>query len=107
MVKSERNRYIIFKMIKESSKKIEQQEILKSIWKSIWRFFGMKEANKIGLWVVEFEQDYGIIRCSHNTKELIITALALITEISGERIIISPIKTSGTIKSLKNKTKKI
>lgn len=63
----------------------------------------MKEANKIGLWMVELNdiKDIGIIRCSHKTKEMIITAITLVTEVSGERIIISPIKSSGTIKSLK------
>ena len=63
----------------------------------------MKEANKIGLWLVELNltEDYGIIRFSHDTKEVIITALTLIQEINGKRVIFSPIKTSGTIKSLK------
>jgi RNase P/RNase MRP subunit POP5 len=56
----------------------------------------------MGLWLVELdlEKDYGIIRCSHQTKELVISALALITEINSEKIIISPVKTSGTIRSL-------
>lgn len=76
---------------------------MRSIWQSIWRYFGMKEANKIGLWLVEFKQEEssGIVRCSHETKEIIITALTLIKEINGKRVILSPIKTSGTIKSLK------
>lgn len=63
----------------------------------------MKGANKIGLWLVELNPDEncGIIRCSHETKEIIITALTLIQEINGKRLIISPVKTSGTIKSLR------
>jgi RNase P/RNase MRP subunit POP5 len=63
----------------------------------------MKEANKIGLWLVELNltEDYGIIRFSHDTKEVIITALTLVQEINRKRVIFSPIKTSGTIKSLK------
>ena len=63
----------------------------------------MKAANKIGLWLVDYdlENDYGILRCSHKTKEEIITALTLIKQIDQERIIISPIKTAGTIKAIK------
>ena len=63
----------------------------------------MKGANRIGLWLVELnlKENYGIVRCSHETKEVIITALTLIQEINGKRVIISPVKTSGTIKSLK------
>lgn len=65
----------------------------------------MKEANKIGLWLVELnlKENYGIIRFSHDTKEVIITALTLVQEINGKRVILSPIKTSGTINTLKKK----
>ena len=65
----------------------------------------MKEANKIGLWLVELnlKEDYGIIRFSHDTKEVIITALTLVQQINGNRVILSPIKTSGTINTLKKK----
>jgi RNase P/RNase MRP subunit POP5 len=63
----------------------------------------LKEANKIGLWLMELnlDEDYGIMRCSHQTKEIIITALSLVKEIDGEKVILSPIRTSGTIRSLK------
>jgi RNase P/RNase MRP subunit POP5 len=65
----------------------------------------MKEANKIGLWLVELNltEDYCIIRFSHDTKEVIITALTLVQEINGKRVIFSPIKTSGTINALRKK----
>ncbi|TXT61890.1 MAG: Ribonuclease P protein component 2 [Promethearchaeota archaeon] len=63
----------------------------------------MKTANKIGLWLIDFdlEKNYGIIRCTHQTKEVMISALSLIRSIDECRIIFSPIKTSGTIKKLK------
>ncbi len=85
--------------------KIEKKVFLNVIWNSIWRYFGMKMANRIGLWLLELnlEEKYGIIRCTHKTKEIIITVLTLIKEINGENIIISPIKTTGTIKSFKRK----
>ncbi|MFX1276008.1 MAG: Rpp14/Pop5 family protein [Promethearchaeota archaeon] len=109
MKSKERQRYILFKIIIETEFTFSKEELLKSIWSSIWRYFGMKEANKIGLWLVEFnlERRYGIIRCSHKTKESIITALTLISEINGNRVILSPLKTSGTIQSIKKKNYKI
>lgn len=84
---------------------LTQNSLLKSIWQSIWRYFGLKEANKIGLWLIELNIDegYGIIRCSHQTKETIISALSLVREINGIKVILSPIKTSGTIRSIKRK----
>ncbi|NVM34209.1 MAG: hypothetical protein HWN81_01355 [Candidatus Lokiarchaeota archaeon] len=80
-----------------------QNSLLKSIWHSIWRYFGLKEANKIGLWLIELnlDKEYGIIRCSHQTKETIISALSLVREINGIKVILSPLKTSGTIRSIK------
>lgn len=68
----------------------------------------MKEANKIGLWLIELNLDecYGILRCSHNTKETLITALSLVREINGINVILTPFKTAGTIRSLKDKIKK-
>ena len=70
--------------MKESDLYINKNIILKSIWQSIWRYFGMKEANKIGLWIVDLNlaEEYGIIRFSHETKEIIISALSLIQEIN-------------------------
>jgi len=103
MVKRERHRYILFKIILDDKTEFSEQELLKAIWRSIWNLFGLKEANKMGMWLVkmDIEKKYGIIRCSHKTKEYLITALTLIKEISGNRVILSPIKTSGTIRGIK------
>ena len=103
MVKIEKQRYILFKIIKDENTQFEEQSFLNSIWQSIWKYFGMKGANKVGLWLLELnlEKNFGIIRCSTKTKEEIITALTLIKEINNERVIFSPIKTSGTIKGIK------
>ena len=102
-MKKERQRYLLFKIITENEIIIEERDLIKAIWSSIWRYFGMKEATKTGLWLLELniEQNYGILRCSHETKESIISALTLITTINGERIVVSPIKTSGTVKAIK------
>ncbi|MFW9973130.1 MAG: Rpp14/Pop5 family protein [Candidatus Odinarchaeota archaeon] len=101
--RKERQRYISFKIIRENKIHITQNSLIKSIWQSIWRYFGLKEANKIGLWLMELnlDKEFGIIRCSHSTKETIISALSLVKQINGTNVILSPFKTSGTILSLK------
>lgn len=105
MGQRERQRYISFKIIRENKIEITKNSLLKSIWQSIWRYFGLKEANKIGLWLIELNlnKGYGIIRCSHQTKETIISALSLVKQIDGINVILSPFKTSGTIISLRKK----
>ena len=91
-------------MISEHIKLLNNQEILNSIWASLWKYFGLKEASRVGLWLVDinFLEGFGIIRCSHQTKEIVISALTLITEISGNKIVLSPIKTSGTIRRIQH-----
>ena len=108
MVKNERQRYILFKIIREEGTDFGSPDFLRAIWQSIWRYFGMKEANKIGLWLLELnlEENYGIIRSSHIMKETIISALTLVKEINGKNIIISPLRTSGTLKAI-NKIKSL
>ncbi len=73
------------------------------MWASIWKYFGLKEASKVGLWLLDinFNDGLGIFRCSHSTKEVVMSAITLITEISGKKVVISPMKTSGTIRSIK------
>jgi RNase P/RNase MRP subunit POP5 len=102
-MKDERQRYILFKIINEDNTFLSEKSLLNSLWHSIWRYFGMREANKVGLWLVELNnsEGYGIIRCSHITKEIVITALTMIQEISGQKIIFSPIKTSGTLNKIR------
>ena len=109
MIKKERHRYLLFKIFYHDTLNFDEKSILKAIWKAIWRYFGLKEASKVGLWLLEFDNDNscGIIRISHNTKEMIITALTLIREINGNRVIIVPIKTSGTIKVIKRILKEV
>ncbi len=105
-MKQERQRYILFKIIREEIKgtsTINKGLFLKVLWNRIWRYFGMKTAIKIGLWLMEFnpEKGYGIVRCSHTTKEIVISSLSLVRKINQEKIIISPIKTSGTLQNIK------
>ena len=107
MVKSERQRYIKFKLIRRPNCRFNEKDFLRAVWGSIWRYFGMKEANKVGLWLIslDFKDNVGILRCSHPTKEIVISSLSLIKQINRCDVIISPMKTSGTIKALKNEEK--
>jgi ribonuclease P/MRP protein subunit POP5 len=109
VVKKERNRYILFKVITKDNTNLAQREVLDAVWQSIWKLFGLREASKVGLWLldIDFKEGFGVIRCSHNTKEIVISAITLITEISGKKVILSPIKTSGTIRSIKTLKKLI
>ena len=107
MIKKEKQRYILFRIITEPDNKLiilSKRGFIDILWNVIWNYFGMNTANKIGLWLLklDWKKRYGIIRCSHITKEIMISALSLINEINSERIIITPIKTSGSFNKIKN-----
>lgn len=104
-MREEKQRYILFKIIREENKRgkpIHEKAFLEALWNIIWRYFGMNTAIKIGLWLLEFntKENYGIIRCSHTTKEIMISSLSLIRDINQEKMIISPVKTSGTLQTI-------
>jgi len=102
MAKLIRQRYILFKIIKEKDCDFGKQDFLNTIWRSIWRYFGIFKSSKVGLWLIkiDMQKKFGIIRCTNETKEEIISALTLIREINGKRVVFSPVKTSGTIKGI-------
>jgi RNase P/RNase MRP subunit POP5 len=107
MAKLVRQRYILFKIIKEKDCFFGKQDFLNTIWQSIWRYFGIIKSSKVGLWLIKMDEQkkFGIIRCTNETKEEIISALTLIREINGRRVIFSPVKTSGTIKGIEKMNK--
>ncbi len=103
-MKKNKQRYILFTLITGKTEIIELEEIQKTLWQSIWRFFGIKIANRIGLWIIEYDKikKRGIIRFFDGSQiHIMITALTMIKTINNKKVIINPIKTSGTIKAIK------
>ncbi|GAG76830.1 unnamed protein product, partial [marine sediment metagenome] len=37
----------------EHNTPLNKQVILNSIWVSLWKYFGLKEASRVGLWLVD------------------------------------------------------
>ena len=62
-----------------------------------------KNFKTLGLFIIKFDGRQGIIRCKHVEKDNTIKLLKSIVEINNEKVKISTIKTSGTIKSLTKK----
>ncbi len=102
-MKFEKQRYILFYFIIEKDLDINEQSVTNLIWKNLFRYFGVKETSKIGLWLVDLniEQRWGILRFAHTSKEMVIASLGMIRYFGDFRISIYPIKTSGTIKKIR------
>ena len=102
MVKTERQRYVSFKLISPTPFQLDVKLLADTIWRNYYRLFGEVKSGKAGFWIVEYDENTGdgIIRCSHEVLEELITTMTLITDIDGTPVSFDTVDTSGTIKSL-------
>jgi RNase P/RNase MRP subunit POP5 len=99
-MKTQHQRYILFHLITDKNQKLDQEVIMKTLWRQLSELFGDNESFHAGLWMIRFnfEHQTGILRCDHIAKLQVITAMAFIKEIKGIPVIFHTRKTSGTIK---------
>ncbi len=98
-----KKRYIVFEIISNGT--IEYGPLVSSIWKSMINLFGEKGAAESRAWVIKnlYNENHGIIRCSHDKTEEVRTALTFIKMIEDKNVIIRVLGITGTIKTAKIK----
>jgi len=62
-----------------------------------------KDYKSMGIYLVRFDGEKGIVKCNHIEKDNTIKLLNSIKEISSQKIEVETVGTSGTIKSLTKK----
>ncbi|MHA1768387.1 MAG: Rpp14/Pop5 family protein [Candidatus Thorarchaeota archaeon] len=79
------------------------KSVLEDIWKSLLSIYGEIEAADSKLYMVEFDEttQTGILQCAEPSLHRVIAASALIASIDGRTVSFEPLKTSGTIRSLR------
>ncbi len=104
MVTINRDRYVVFHLISNTSK-IEESIIKSSIWRTYQTIFGLYGSSSAGLHFEDYNEEdkTGIIRCTHTSLSQLLTVLAFITEIRDIKILFQIMNVSGTI----NKAKKM
>ncbi len=100
-VKEYRRRYIVFEI--DAPRKVERWEFIKALERQAST---MELDNQKGgrPWLTAFNDNRGILRCSHTDKEQVIELLNAITGVgeNGEvKVTVRTVKTSGTIKKAK------
>ena len=95
-----RRRYIVFTI--DAPRIIERWELIKEFQRRGSQM-GLDQKEEERPWLTAFQDNRGILRCSHTDKEIAIELLNGITEIGEERlkVKITTLKTSGTIKKAK------
>ncbi|AMD17659.1 ribonuclease P [Methanobrevibacter sp. YE315] len=100
------NRYLTVDV--KTISEISKDDLVTIIWDACIRFQGELETSNFNLWVMKFfemekEEDYyhykAIIRCQRGYVDEVRSALALANMYSGNRIALTTVGLSGTIKS--------
>ncbi len=81
---------------------LKKIDLIKELEKTSLNNFN-KNLNSLGIYLIRFNGEKGIIRCNHLDKDKVITLLKSIKKISSNEIEILTIGTSGTIKGLLSK----
>jgi ribonuclease P/MRP protein subunit POP5 len=107
----EKKRYIAFQVISEESETFSYSDLEQAIWNTSLDFLGEYGVSKTSIWLMkdcwDQNKQMGIIRCNHKSVHSVITSLGLISRLGDTKITIKILKVSGTIKTVKNKIKKV
>lgn len=103
---SRRHRYISFRVsFMEPNYSITETELIQAIRQQTYDLFS-KTSKELGLWVVQFDGNTGIIKCNYTEKEHTIQLLQSLKKIGSRSVTFITSTTSGTIRGITNKKRK-
>jgi len=79
----------------------ESRDVYRAIAESVMSLYGDSIAAQVWPAVMKVEGSHVIIRCRRGTEKKLETALSSITSVQGTRSALHPVRTSGTIKTLR------
>jgi RNase P/RNase MRP subunit POP5 len=87
----------------ESTETFDRKKLTDVIWDAVTQLFGEYGASKIGLSIIEYrrEEKMLILRCFHNSLDILRAAIAFITKIEDVPVTLHLINVSGTLKALR------
>jgi RNase P/RNase MRP subunit POP5 len=96
--KRERKRYVLFEILNAD---VSEKDFYFGFWIELLSFFGSKGLAEINPKVVLFKENKVIIKCNRGKETDLIGGTALVDKIRNKKIILNPLLTSGTIRTLK------
>ena len=96
-----RRRYIVFYVVYEGDTPPQPEELEKAIIRAVERLAGQLTVAKSRLQLVYYDpvRGAGILRATHDTKYLVLAGMALVRMVAGKRVVLVPVRTTGTIKT--------
>ena len=89
----------------DSSEICSANDFIDAVWDSIAKLYGEHGCSTVSMSLISFdsEKKSAVLRAGHTNLEMVRTALASITEISGKQVAVHVLRISGTLKGLRNK----
>ena len=98
-----RHRYISFRVaFMEQNYTITETELIQAIRQQTHDLFS-KTSKELGLWVIQFDGNTGIIKCNYTEKEHTIQLLQSLKKIGSKSVTFTTSATSGTIRGITHK----
>ena len=98
--KRERKRYILIEVLNAD---IPEKDFYFGFWIELLSFFGSKGLAEINPRLVLYNDNKAILKCKRGMETELIAGLAFVQKIRNKRVIVMPVSTSGTMKTLKEK----
>ncbi len=98
-----RRRYLA--VIVETDDRIDERDLIRSVWRMIYQLFGEYGASQVGMIHIDLQNDkeIAVFRCSHNAVDMVRAAIAVISQISNRPVALRVVAISGTLKGLRQK----
>jgi ribonuclease P/MRP protein subunit POP5 len=95
-----RRRYIAFYLIYEGDTPPSPEEVERAILRAVERLAGQLAVANSRLQLVYYDpvRAVGIVRATNDTKYIVLAGMGLVRMIGGKRVMVIPVRTSGTIK---------
>jgi len=100
--KRERKRYVLLEVLNAD---VNEKDFYFGFWIELLSFFGSKGLAEMNPKIVLFKQNKAIVKCNRGKETELIAGTAFIDKIRNKKVIINPVLTSGTIKTLKEHAK--
>ncbi len=100
-MRKNRRRYLLFHLHREG-KPVNGKYLTTALWKSVLSLYGEVHAADSRLYLLDFDEEtgVGVLQCSADSLQQIITAAAVIGVVEDTPVSFEPRRTSGTIKGL-------
>ncbi|HNV01415.1 MAG TPA: Rpp14/Pop5 family protein [archaeon] len=94
----DKKRYVLFEVLNAD---LNEKDFYFGFWIELLSFFGSKGLAEINPKIVLFKSNKAIVKCKRGKEVELIAGTAFIEKIRNKKVIINPLLTSGTIKTIK------